>query len=139
MHLKLNGFEFCNTIYHPITVVYTHHSIIYKTRIREALFFGSRQLKVAEMDGRAPKKKRETFRKRSAGAADDQDFSRIARSKKTQFSPPSKRTGGLTGTKKKPFPCFFASWLPGQYTSCFVAIVLFVSKICTRRKVAWLC
>ena len=70
-----------------------------------SLFFGSRQLKVAEMDGRAgAKKKRETVRKRSAGAVADQNWSKIARSKKTQFSPPSKRTGGLTGTKKKAFP-----------------------------------
>ena len=35
-----------------------------------------------------------------AGAVEEQNWSKIARSKKTQFSPPSKRTGGLTGTKK---------------------------------------
>ena len=38
------------------------------------------------------------------GAEDDQNWSKIARPKKTQFLPPSKRTGGLTGTKKKAFP-----------------------------------
>ena len=46
-------------------------------KLREASF-GSRQLKVAEMGGRAPKK-RETARKRSAGVIDDQNWSKIAR------------------------------------------------------------
>ena len=46
-------------------------------------------------------KKRETASIRSAGAVDDQKWSKIARPKITQFSAPSKRTGGLTGTKKQ--------------------------------------
>ena len=63
--------------------------------IREA-FFCSRQLKVAEMDGRVGvKNKRETEKKRSAGAADDQDFSKIARPKKeSNFRPPQNERAG---------------------------------------------
>ena len=68
------------------------------SQFREA-FFWFPSAKVAEMDGRAGAKKREISRKRSAGAADDQDFSKIARSKKNANFEPSKRTGWLTGTK----------------------------------------
>ena len=55
--------------------------------------FGSRQLKVAEMSGRAgaqkeKQKKYKTARKRNAEAADDQDFSKIARPQKRNFRPP---------------------------------------------------
>ena len=61
--------------------------------------FGSRQLKVAEMSGRASAKKRETARKRRAGAVDDQNWSKIARPKKRN-SRPLETNGRLTGTKK---------------------------------------
>ena len=73
----------------------------HNTYITEAFVFGYRQLKVTEMDGRAgvQKRKRETARKRSAGAADDQDFQKSPVQKKRNICP-SKRTGGLTGTKK---------------------------------------
>ena len=67
---------------------------------REAVFFGFRQLKVAEMSGRAPKKL-ETARKRNAGAADDQDFSKIARPKKRNFRP-LETNGRADGNRKKP-------------------------------------
>ena len=53
------------------------------------------------MGGRAPKKL-ETARKRSAGAIDDQKWSKIARSKKKHatFASFDTNGGGLTGTKK---------------------------------------
>ena len=50
--------------------------------------------------GRRAPPKSETVRKRSAEAVDDQKWSKNRPSQKTQFSPPSRRTGGLTGTKK---------------------------------------
>ena len=56
--------------------------------------FGSRHLKVGEMDGRAGAKKSETSRKRSAGAVDDQKWSKIARPKRTQFSLPQNERAG---------------------------------------------
>ena len=59
---------------------------------REA-FFVSLQPKVAEMGGRAPKK-RETARKRSAGEVDDQNWSKIARPKKRSFRPPRNERAG---------------------------------------------
>ena len=56
--------------------------------LRESFFFGSRQLKVAEMDGRpgAPKKKRETARKRSAGAQTTKIFQKSHVQKKRNFA-----------------------------------------------------
>ena len=77
-------------------VVVATNLFFIKTKVT---LFCSRQLKVAEMDGRAGAKKREAAWKRSAGAVDDQKWSKIARPKKTQISPPSKRKGALTGTK----------------------------------------
>ena len=56
-------------------------------------FFGSRQLKVAEMDRRASKK-RETAGKRSAGDADDQDFQKSPAQKKRNFRPPQNERAG---------------------------------------------
>ena len=72
------------------------------------LFFCSRQLEVAEMDGWAGAKKSEPARKRSAGAV-DKNCPKLPVQKKTQFLPSSKRTGGLTGTDKKGFPNVFFS------------------------------
>ena len=51
--------------------------------------------------GRAPKKNSETARKRSAGAADDQDFSKIARSKKNAIFAPLKTNGRADGNQKE--------------------------------------
>ena len=55
------------------------------------------------MDGRAgaPKKTKNVKpRERSAGAADDQDFSKIARSKKRSFRPPQ-TNGRADGNQNK--------------------------------------
>ena len=74
-------------------------------------FFISRQLNVAEIDGRAgaqkkTKQKRETARKRSASAAADQDFSKNRPFKKTQFSPPKNERAGWREPKKA-----FPGWM----------------------------
>ena len=59
------------------------------------------QLKVAEMDGRAGAQNK---LKPQGNAAPEWQTTKIFQKspaqKKTQFWPPSKRTGGLTGTKK---------------------------------------
>ena len=60
-----------------------------------------------------------TARKRNAGAVDDQNFVKSRPYKKTQLSPPSKRTGGLTGTKQA-FP-YIACGYTGQ--SCNLDIL----------------
>ena len=66
--------------------------------IREA-FFDSRQLKVAEMDGRA-QKKRETSRKRSAGAVDDKKCAKSHVQKNVIFAP-LETNGRVDGNQKK--------------------------------------
>ena len=75
------------------------------TVIREGLFLGSRQLQVVEMEGRAGAKKQrnETATKRSAGAVDDQKWSKIARPKKRNFLP-LETNGRTDGNQKKASP-----------------------------------
>ena len=78
----------------------------------KGIFFGSRQLKVAKMCGRAgthaPKNKTKTWNRNETQRRSGRRpsfFKNITRSKKTQFSPPSKRTGGLAETKKSRPKC----------------------------------
>ena len=71
--------------------------------VRETFFwFPSFQCRRNGRAGGCPKKTKESeiSRKRSAGAADDQGFSKIARPKKTRDFRPPQNEGGLTGTKK---------------------------------------
>ena len=59
----------------------------------------SRSPKWACWWARKRSKRKRSARKRSAGTVDDQNCSKIARSKNAIFAP-SKQTGGLKGTKK---------------------------------------
>ena len=66
-------------------------------RVREA-FFGSRQLKLAEIGGRAGAKKSETARKHSADKARSGRRPKLVKNrpskKNTQFSPPPNERAG---------------------------------------------
>ena len=65
-------------------------------------FFGSRQLKVAGMGGWAlenEETKKWNREEPQRGAVDDRNGSKVTRSKKTHFSPSTKRTSGVTETK----------------------------------------
>ena len=73
------------------------------------MFFGSHQLKVVEMGGRMPKQ--ENVKPQGSGRRQKLVINR--KLKKMQFLPPSKRTGGPTGTKK----CFLSdNWSCSQHT-----------------------
>ena len=75
--------------------------------MRESIFwFPSTQGRQnGRASGRQKKhKKRETAWKRSAGTVDDQNWSKIARSKKTQFSPPRNERVGGRKPKKASLP-----------------------------------
>ena len=87
-HIDTYIFKCSNTYIRTLAHTYTRKATS-STPLLGMPFFGSRQLKA--------QKKHETARKRSAGVVDDQK-SHVQ--KNTQFLPPSKRTGGLTRTKK---------------------------------------
>ena len=73
--------------------------------LRES-FFGYRQLKVAKMGGRRPKKYVQPHGNAAPEPQTIKTFKKSPDQKKGNFrptSPPSKRTGGLMGTKKS-FP-----------------------------------
>ena len=80
----------------------------------------------------AEKKKRKTARKRSAGAADDRNWSKIARPKKTRFRPPRNEWAGWMEPRKPSFIHqrwkFVAFWLQSRHAMRSFVHMLLVGR-----------